>query len=254
MAVGEGWWIGRFRARVSVPRGMGRGWRRFRTRAWGSQENGSGRPRDWSSETKRKGQGPGIEEKTREREVEDYWMGTGRKMEEIRNEPNCWQCTLDCQRARLKMSQICGARMKIPSPEWFVCCRECSTCKQKLKASDERIDFNYLSQLLVAPVNCPWNEMINVEPLIGNEKINQPRTTENHSLFHDLLSSMELRMLVGDPGFPKRWGAPTLNRERQPIIWPKFSRKLQENETNGTGGGRGGWCTYLMSVAKTLLN
>ena len=79
--------------------------------------------------------------------------------------------------------------------------------------------------------------MINVEPLIGNEKINQPRTTENHSLFHDSLSSMELRMLVSDPGFPKRWGAPTLNRERQPIIWPKFSRKLQENETNGTGGG-----------------
>ena len=47
-------------------------------------------------------------------------------------------------------------------------------------------------------------------------------------------------MLVGDPGFPKRWGAPNLNRERQPIIWPKFSQKLQENETNGTGGEGGG--------------
>ena len=28
-------------------------------------------------------------ENEREREVEDYWMGTGRKMKEIRNEPNC---------------------------------------------------------------------------------------------------------------------------------------------------------------------
>ena len=102
----------------------------------------------------------------------------------------------------------------------------------EVQAGDERIDFNYLSQLIVAPVNYPWNRMTNVELIIGNEKIKQQKTIFS---LHNLVPSVTWRMLrlqtVADPGFPRR-GSTSPKGGSKLIIWPK----LYKNEKIGPRG------------------